>query len=87
MSKGSVKQHYRTTIKITRLIGGGTMSELNESVNEFVSDVNTVMPIEGEASVEANRAGLCVSLFFRCKDFDEMREVEKKFKEHGWRVS
>jgi len=87
MSKGSVKQHYRTTLKITRLIGGGPMSELNESVNEFVSDANAVIPMEGETCVEANRAGLCVSLFLRCKDFDEMREVERKFKEHGWRVS
>lgn len=86
MSKGSVNQHFSTTLKITRLIGGGSMSELNKSVEEFVSDANTVIPIESEACVEANRAGLCVSLFLRCKDFDEMSAVKKKFKEHGWRV-
>jgi hypothetical protein len=86
MSKGSVSQHFSTTLKITRLIGGGSMSELNKSVEEFVSDANAVIPIESEPSVESNRAGLCVSLFFRCKDFDEMNTVEKKFKEHGWRT-
>lgn len=86
MANGTVSQHFGTTIKIARLIGGGRMSELAKNAAEFVDDINRVTPFEDEACVESNRAGLCVVAFIRLKDYDEMNAVEKKFKEHGWRT-
>lgn len=82
---GTVKFWSKWTIKATRLIGGGTVDEVKEKAEKFLHDVQGVAPNADAPTLEANSAGLCVSLFVRCADMDDVNKTIEAFRQHGWK--
>ena len=82
---GTVKFWSKWNIKATRLIGGGETDEVMERVENFSRDVNSVATAYGKPTLEANRAGLCVSVLVRCADMNEVNETIDRFKQNGWK--
>lgn len=83
---GTVQVYTRGSLKVSRLIGDGSLEEINRKAQKFVDEVSVVAtPIVTQ--LESNRAGLCVATYIRCHSDEEMKATMQRFKDNGWRVA
>ena len=83
-SKGTVSVISRGTLRVSRMIGGGTLAQVSEAVREFEDEVRSDVGEDGEvgeATLESGY-GIVVSSYVRCQD--ALTFIEK-LRGAGWK--
>ena len=84
-------QYVGNTIRVSRMIGGGTVSDFMARVEKFEMDVHasvrygTVNLSVQETEIESTRSGVCCVRNIRCNR-EDILAVCDEFRRNGWKV-
>lgn len=88
MSRGTVQHWLNNTFKVSRLVGGGAVSDFMFRIEEFSQDVKNIVENDAEVretEVDANKGGgICAVTFVVCGN--NATAVTEKFRKNGWNV-
>jgi len=89
---GTVQYWVGNTIRVSRMIGGGSVSDFMASVEKFNADVQSSVsgsPVhlyKHETEIESTRAGVCCVAKIRCQSKDDINPACEEFRRNGWKV-
>jgi hypothetical protein len=89
---GTVQYWVGNTIRVSRMIGGGTVSDFMARVEKFNMDVHasvkygTVNLSVQETEIESTRSGVCCVRNIRCQSKEDITLVCDEFRRNGWKV-